>query len=49
VWDSQDAESIQEMQNLAEPHAAYSKGVVFGIGRELGSQLLFSQSSRPLP
>jgi len=42
--DSQDAELYQEMRDLCESHAAYSKGIVFGIGRRLGSQLLFAHS-----
>jgi len=42
--DSRDAELIQEMRDLCESHATYSKGIVFGIGRGLGSRLLFSRS-----
>ena len=44
VRDSRDAELVQEMQDLWESHAAYSKGIVFGINRGLGSRLLFSRS-----
>ena len=42
--DSRDAELIQGMRDLCEFHAAYSKGIVFGIGRGVGSRLLFSRS-----
>jgi len=42
--DSQDAELDHEMQDLYEFYAAYSEGIVFGIGRGLGSRLLFSRS-----
>ena len=41
--DSRDAELVQEMRDLCESHTAYSKGIVFGIGRGLGSRLLFSR------
>jgi len=41
VWGICDAELIQEMQDLCESHAAYTKGIVFGIGHGLGSRLLF--------
>jgi len=44
VRDRRDAELIQEMRDLCESHSAYSKGIVFGIGRGLGSWLLFSRS-----
>ena len=44
VRDSRDAELVLEMRYLCESHAADSKGIVFGIGRGLGSQLLFSRS-----
>jgi len=40
VRDSRDAQLIQEMWDLWESLAAYSEGIVFGIGRGLGSQLL---------
>ena len=43
--DSRDAELVQEMSDLCESHAAYSKAIVFGIGRGLGSRLLFSRSA----
>ena len=39
-----DAELVQEMRDLGGSHAAYSEGAVFGIGRGLGSRLLFSRS-----
>ena len=39
---SQDAKLIQEMRDLCESHAAYSKGIAFGIGHGLGSRLVFS-------
>src|SRR5882757_9216283 len=42
--DSCDAELIQEMRDLCKSHAADSKGIVFSIGRGLGSRTLFSQS-----
>ena len=41
--DRRDAELVQEMRDLGESHAAYSKGIVFGIGRGLGSLLLISR------
>ena len=44
MGDSCDAELVQEMRDLCESRAAYSKGVVFGIGRGLGSRHLFSRS-----
>jgi len=44
VRDSWDAKLVQEMRDLCESHAAYSKRIVFGIGRGLGSRLLFSRS-----
>jgi len=44
VRDHWDAKLVQEMRDLCESHAAYSKGIVFGIGRGLGSRLLFSRS-----
>jgi len=44
VRNSRDAELVQEMRDLCESHAAYSKGIVFGISRRLGSQLLLSRS-----
>jgi len=44
VRDCRDAELVQEMRDLCESHAAYSKGIVCGIGRGLGSRLLFSRS-----
>jgi hypothetical protein len=37
-----DAKLVQELQDLCESHAAYSEGIVFGIGRGLGSRLLLS-------
>jgi len=42
VRDRRDAELVQEMRDLCESHAAYFKGIVFGIGRALGSKLLLS-------
>ena len=42
--DSLDAELVQEIRYLCESHAAYSEGIVFGIGCGLGSRLLFSRS-----
>jgi len=42
--DSQDAELVQELRDLCVSHAAYSKGIVFGIGSGLRSRLLFSCS-----
>jgi hypothetical protein len=42
--DRRDAELDQEMRDLCESHAVYSKGTVFGIGRGLGSPILFSRS-----
>jgi len=42
--DSWDAELVQEMRDRCESYAAYSKGIVFGIGRGLGSGLLSSRS-----
>jgi len=44
VRDGRDAELVQAMRDLYESHAAYSKGIVFGIGRRLGSRLVFSPS-----
>ena len=44
MGDSRDAEIVQKMRDLGESHAAYSEGIVFGIGHGLGSRLLFSQS-----
>jgi len=44
VRDSRDAELVQEMRDQCESLAVYSKGIVFGISRGLGSRLLFSQS-----
>jgi len=44
VRDSRDAGLLQEMRDLCESHAVYSKGIVFGIGCGLGSRLLFSLS-----
>jgi len=40
-----DAELTQVMWDLCETNAAYSKGIVFGMGHWLGSGLLFSQST----
>ena len=37
MGDSRDAELVQEMRDLCESHAAYSKGIVFSIGHGLGS------------
>jgi len=42
--DNRDAELIQEMQDLCECYAVYSKGIVFGVSRGLGSRRLFSQA-----
>ena len=42
--DRRDAELVQEMRDLRDSHAAYSKGIVFGMGRGLGSRLPFSRS-----
>jgi hypothetical protein len=42
--DRWDAKLIQEMRDLCEAHTANSKGIVFGIGRGLGSQLGLSRS-----
>ena len=42
--DSRDAELVQEMHDLCESHAAYSKGIVFSIGRGLGSRLPLCRS-----
>jgi hypothetical protein len=36
--------SYQEICDLCASHAAYSKGIVFGIGRGLGSALLHVRS-----
>jgi len=44
VRDSREAELVQEMRDLCESHASYSKGIVFGISCRLGSWLLFSRS-----
>jgi len=44
VSDRRHAELVQEMRDLCESHTAYSEGILFGIGRGLGSQLLFSRS-----
>jgi hypothetical protein len=42
VRDSRDDKLVQEVRDLCESHAAYSKGIVFGIGCGLGSRLRFS-------
>ena len=42
VRDCRDAKLVQEMRDLCESHAAYSKDIVFSIGGGLGSRLLFS-------
>jgi len=42
--DSRDADPVQEMWDLCESHAAYSKGILLGISCGLGSRLLFSRS-----
>jgi hypothetical protein len=44
VRDSRDTELVQEMRDRCESHAAYSKGIVFGIGRGLDSRLLLARS-----
>jgi len=44
VRDSRDAEPVQEMPDLCESHAAYSEGIVLGIGCGLGRRLLLSRS-----
>jgi len=44
VRDRRDAELVQEMRDLCESHAAYSKGIVFSIGCGLGIRLLLSRS-----
>jgi len=44
VRGSRDAELIQDMRHLWKSGAAFSEVVVFAIGRDLASGLLFSQS-----
>jgi hypothetical protein len=44
VRDRRDAELIQEIRDLCESNTACSKGIVFGIGRGLGSRPRFSRS-----
>jgi len=43
--DSRHVELVHEMRDLCESHAAYSKGIVFGIRRGMRSQPLLSPSS----
>jgi len=45
VRDSWDAELVREMRDQCEPHAAYPKRMLFGIGRGLGSRILLSRFS----
>jgi len=44
VMDGWDLQLVQQMQDLCEPHAAYSKGIVLGINHGLGCRLLYSRS-----
>jgi len=44
MWDSRDAELVQQMRDLGDPQAAVSKGILLSICRGLGSQLLFPGS-----